>query len=230
VSSEPAVLVLLRETLERELPGASAAIFFESLGAWGQRVPSSFHEIVDFVKGPLRASLSKRLDEERTKDIVSRIEYALRVAELPTQELVKVRARGAFDDETTASILPLPGELSVVVLSATGELAVRCGALFAREEVRVLSVRSAGDLARLPDKLGLAIVDASDLPRASPRAIASALRDIPIVLVWAKEADGSRDVIAAFERENVRTMAFASDEPPDPMIDVLRSRIANGRS
>lgn len=221
---EPAVLALLRDTLEREIPGASVSVFFQALAAHGPRVPSTFNEIVAFVEGPLRRSLVERYAERRAKEIVAALEYALRVAELPTQELSRVRARN-FDEETTKTVLSPSGPLSVAVLCAGGVLADRCAACFRRDEMTFVTVRAAGDLARLPPGLDVALVDASDLPRASPRAIASSLASVPLVLVWGNDADAAKQLVAALDREGVRTMGFALEQSVDPMIDVLRARI-----
>jgi hypothetical protein len=112
------------------------------------------------------------------------------------------------------------------VLSASGEIAERCSSSFRKDEIRVVTAHNAGELARLPAELPIALVDASDLPKASPRAIASSLASVPLVLVWGTDVDAAKAMLAALEREGVRIMGFTADQSVDPIIDVLRARLA----
>ena len=224
MGTEPPVLALLRERLERELPGGAAAILFEALNAWGPRVPVAFVDVVAFAHGPLRQRLVARLGVERGRAVLRELERALRFAEQPTQPIPKVRAR-TFDEETTTSLARVEGAFDVAVVSRSGALAERIGAALDPGRLALAVVSSALSLARVPRRLHVALIDASDLPPLDPSDLVGALAHAPLALVWASDAPPARLVIASLERASVKVMAFAEAEPPDPMIDVLRARL-----
>lgn len=219
---EPAVLVMLREHLDHEI-GIGATVLFDALAAWGPRVPATFAEVVDLVQGPLRAALIARFGEVRAAEVVRRLEQALRFAELPTRELAVV-PRMAFDDRTTKRIPP-PAEVPrLLCIGASGRLGERIGALIDRSASGVISARSLDDVERAARPIELALIDGADPITADPDVLARTLLDLPLVLVWAREASGAEATLRALERANVPAMGFARHEPVDPMIDVLRSR------
>ncbi|MCC6877689.1 MAG: hypothetical protein IT378_25495 [Sandaracinaceae bacterium] len=222
--SEPAFLGLIRETLERELGGAAASILYHALATFGPRMPADFAEVVDLVHGPLRDGLSRRVGPERATSIVRDLERTLRFSEMPTSEVSRVRAR-EFDEQTTRSLPALGRTLEVLVLSKSETLATRLGALFSQASVRFTPIRSAGELARVEARDSVVLVDAFDGPRASPRALAAGLKDAALVLLWGSDLPACQELADAFRREHVTLMSFSSDEPIDPMLDVLRSRI-----
>jgi len=224
VGTEPPVLALLRERLERELPGASAAVLFEALNAWGPRVPVAFVDVVAFVHGPLRQRLFARLGAERGRAVLREIERALRLAEQPTRPIPRLDAR-AFDEETTTTLARVEGAFDVAVVSRSGALAERIAAALDPARIALAVVSSALSLARVPRRLHVVLVDASDLPALDPGDLGAALAHAPLALVWACDAPPAALVIAALERACVRVMTFAQAEPPDPMIDVLRARL-----
>jgi hypothetical protein len=225
VASEPAVLGLLRETLERELDAAAAPLLFDALGAFGPRVPSTFAEVVDLVQGPLRVRLVARFGVERAAALVHDLERALRLAEMPTQELSRVQAR-PFDAQTTRSFPAVSGALDVLVVAGRETLITRLGPSFAPSQMHFLPARTAGDLARLDPSLAVALIDATDLPKASPRVLAASLKDASVILLWGSETAAANDVLEALRREQIPLMTFRSDESIDPLLDVLRSRLA----
>jgi hypothetical protein len=224
VGTEPAVLVLLREALEHELPGEAAALFFEALRRRGPEVPSSFAGLVDFVGGPLRAVLSAQCGAARAAEIVRRLEDTLKDSELPTQAMARLRAP-SFGDETTANLAAISGPLDLVVLSMRGAMASQFGAVFDRTKVSVSRVRNADELARVGRRVDVAVVDLTDLPALAAEAIARSLVPASVVLVWGSEAKGAEAVVTALEREGARCVSFASNDPVEPMLDVVRSRI-----
>ncbi len=225
MGTEPAVLGLLREHLERYVEGgAGPSLLFEALSAWGPRVPASFAEVVDLVHGPLRARLDARIGPSAAAEVVRAIERALRLAEMPTQDIVAVPRR-TFDQEPTKTLARVQGTMRIVVLSASSALAARVGAVLDAGRVEVTNVSAERELASMPAGVHLALVDGADLPAISADAIAAALARIPLALIWCSDTALAAPIVAALERAKVRAMGFATSDPVDPMIDVLRSRL-----
>jgi hypothetical protein len=224
VAAETAVVVLLRETLERELEAAAGPLLFDALGDYGPRLPQSVSDVVALVHGPLYARLLSGYGAERAQRIVQEMERVLRSAELAKGELSGVRDK-RFDSQTTRSFPTLGGQLEVIVVSGSRLLSERLGALFARRPVHFIPVLTAGDLARLRCADAVVLVDATEVPRASPRALAASLRGVSVVLLFGSDIDGARELIEAFQRVSAPLMTFRSDEPIDALLDVVRSRL-----
>lgn len=227
MSAEPAVLVLLRETLEREAPGAAASLLFEALGRFGPRVPASFAEVLDFTHGPLRACMTSRLGEERARAGVRAIDRALRLAEMPTGQLASLSFR-AFDHETTKSLARVEGALVIAVVATSGLLAERIAAVLDASRTSIATIRRPEELARGPVRAHLALIDASDPLDVEPGALAAALSEVSLVLVWDSDATGADRIASSLERAKIPVMTFARGEV-DPMIDVLRARVGSTR-
>ncbi len=226
VATDPTpVLPKLREALERELPGSAAAVLFEALGSYGPKVPKSPSEIVDFIGGALLGSLSRRCGAERAGEIVRSIESALRQPAIPKPDTPRSGKR-SFDDEPTTTLQAVTGPISLVVLSTSDVLASRLSTLFDPMRVYVKAVRNSGELARAARSVEVAIIDASDLPPISPRAMATSLQRASVVLVWGIDLPEGEEVLRALDRAGVRSIAFACTDPVEPLLDVVRSRTA----
>jgi hypothetical protein len=223
VAAETAVVVLLRETLERELEDAAASLLFDALGDFGPQLPQSVSDVVALLHGPLRMRLSSRYGAARADKLVEDIERALRAAE-KTSELSGVR-RGFEETQQTSRFPALGSRLDVIVVSGSRLLVERLGALFAKTAANFIPVHTAGDLARLQCANAVVLVDATEVPRASPRALAASLRAASVVLLFGGDVEGAPELVEAFGRVSVPLMAFRSDEPIDALLDVLRSRL-----
>ncbi len=224
MSTEPAFLGVLRELIEGRVEGGTS-LLLAALAAWGTRVPVTFAEVVDLVHGPLRARLQARLGSAEAAEVVRAIERALKLAEMPTRDLVPA-PRCPFDRETTKLFARANGTMHLVVLSGTGELAEQIDPLFDPARVSVLRVSTRRSLARLPAGAHLALIDGADLPPIPPHELAPALAGLPLVLVWGGDAPGAAALVGVLERSAVPTMSFARTEP-EPMVDVLRARLTD---
>lgn len=110
--SEPAIIGVVRERLEAELPGHASGVLSRALARWGGRVPQRFAERVDVIHGPLREELAATEGDARAHALVELLEERPRVSEMPTGTLGAV-PRGGFDDAPTRAVPRRPGPVGV---------------------------------------------------------------------------------------------------------------------
>ncbi|MCB9596217.1 MAG: hypothetical protein H6719_26075 [Sandaracinaceae bacterium] len=212
MSGEPAFIGVLRESVEAEVTSSVAsAALFAALSAWGPRVPSTFFEVVDLVRGPLRAELARRLGDARAAEIEKRIEQRLRLAEMPTGT-VSAAPREPFADAPTHSMPRASGPVSVQVLAGSPVLETLV--------VSALGPRRV-ELSDAPDML---ILDASDAPASWGADLELRAHAAPTICVYGSDLPEGQAAAKRLTSANVAFLGFEVEHGVAPILDLIRSR------
>lgn len=215
MAGEPALIRLLRESLEEELPlGVASGVLFRALSAWGPRIPSTFIEVVELLDGPLFDALAQRVGAERAGELKGLLERRLRLAELPTGTFASSELRH-FEENTTRALPKMRGAVPLRVASGTPTLAVLVASTLGPTRVRG---------AQADDSDALLLVDATDPPRWSDAKMRAIARGAPLTLLWGADTDAGRHLSSMLVSEGVTPMQFDTEHGVEPLLDVLRSR------
>jgi len=226
----------VREALEGALsPSITSAVLFEALDSHGSAIPRSRDELLAMIRGPLAEALGRRLDASQAESVLLRIEELLdeedETAPVPRTTSAadpRPRAEPSPRERDATTAVPTAREpVSVVVLAAGNAFAHRLGTALGPRRV---TARTTADPARLGERRptpAIVVVDATDFAAVEPRAVASALRDLPgttVRLVWGSELPYGRSVTAALFRAGVEHTTCDRNEGIDPLVDLVRSR------
>jgi hypothetical protein len=213
MSGEPAFIGVLRESLEAEVTSSVAsAALFAALGAWGARVPSTFVEVVDLVRGPLRVELAVRLGANRAREVEKRLEDRLRLAEMPTGSLHAV-PRDAFDDVPTSALPKPDGPVVVRVVAGSTVLETLLVAALGPRRVEVSA-----------DEPAILILDASDPPPSWGADLERVAHAASLVCLYGSELPAGRDAAARLASAKVAFVGLDAAHGAVSIVDLLRSR------
>lgn len=212
VTDEPAVIGILREALEAELPdGAASRMLFAALSAWGGRVPGTFVEVLDVVQGPLRQVLAAELGLARARAVVRTLENRLRFSEMPTG-LVATMPRGAFEEPPTATIPRASGPVSLKVIAKTPTLAALVVSVLGPARVTV------------SDDPAILLIDASDPPDAWPADLELRARQAHLTVIYGTDLAEAASLTERLRADGVGYLGFTTDHGAAPILDLIRSR------
>ena len=212
MGEEPAVIGILRESLEGELPeGIASRVLFAALSAWGGRVPGTFVEVLDVVQGPLRQVLTDELGLERARSIVRTLENRLRFSEMPTG-LVATMPRESFQEAPTAAIPKAAGPVSLKVIAKTPTLAALVVSVLGPARVMV------------SDDPAILLIDASDPPDAWAANLESRAKRALLTVVYGIDLEEAASLIARLQAAGVTYLGFSTDHGAAPILDLIRSR------
>jgi len=212
MSGEPAQIRVLREAVEDTVPGSVAsAAMFAALSKWGPRVPASFLEVVDLVRGPLAEELAARLGAERAAQLVKTLEQRLSLAEQPTGT-VSAAPRARFEEVPTTSMPKASGPVRLRVITGSPSLAT-------------LIVSSIGATrVELSDAPDLLLLDAHDAPESWGAELERAAHDATTVVVFGADLSAGEAVGKRLRSANVAFVGFESEHGVAPILDLIRSR------
>lgn len=255
MSLEPASIRMLREVLEQVLPPAkAAAVLFEGLSSWGDRVPVGPDEVAAVVHGPMRSALARWLPEAAVEDAMRRITEALTTAEAPTDVHGALAPRGDGVDEphgidvdlgdlededvpTTEfpsrwraerSTRDLPGSgghpVAVLVLAGSESFASRLRLVLGVDRVAPRTARDLWDMAGVMPSASIVVVDATDVPAAEADAVGRALAEAPSGCVAALWGAELPFGRRVAEHAGPALVAIARRDGIEPLFDLVRSR------
>ncbi len=214
MSGEPAFIGVLRESLEAEVTSSVAsAALFAALGAWGARVPSTFVEVVDLVRGPLRVELAVRLGANRAREVEKRLEDRLRLAEMPTGSLHAVPRGDAFEDVPTSALPKPDGPVVVRVLAGSTLLETLLVAALGPRRVEVSA-----------DEPAVLVLDASDPPASWGADLERAAHAASLVCLYGSGLPAGRDAAARLASAKVEFVGLDAAHGAVSIVDLLRSR------
>ncbi len=213
MSGEPAFIRVLRESVEAEVtPSVASAALFAALAAWGPRVPSSFVEVVDLVRGPLRVELASRLGDAKAIEIGKRLEARLRLAEMPTGT-VAAAPKDAFADVPTEALPKPAGPVEVQVVAGSPLLETLLVTALGPRRVEITA-----------DEPAMLVLDGSDPPARWGADLELRAHAIPLVCVYGTDLPSGRDAASRLSSANVAFLGFAAEHGAAPIIDLIRSR------
>ena len=214
MSSEPAFIRVLRESVEAALTGSVAsAALFAALAAWGSRgarVPSSFSEVVELVRGPLREALASRVGAARAAELSRILEERLRIAELPTGTL---QAPFAPEEATTTALPKVAGPVTISVIAATTTLATLIASVLGPSRVEAAF-----------DGPAMLILDASDAPSSWGADLERRAHEAGATLVYGSDLPEGRSATSRLASARVGYLAFETEHGAAPILDLIRSR------
>lgn len=217
---------LVREALEGALaPAVATRVLFDALDRSGRGVPASPEEVLELVRGPLAAILEHRLGTDASDELVRSIEA--RVGALAGEVEVDVEL-DEEDESRTSQMAAVPYPVSVVVVSASDELAARLLAAIGEARVHPHTARDEQGFRHATFSMSplLAIVDCAH-PSIGARALAAALRGLPdrtLAVVWGEETPYGRDLRARLEADGARALFLDRAEGNGPLLDLVLSR------
>jgi hypothetical protein len=212
VTEEPAVIGILREALEGELPDSMASrVLFAALSAWGGRVPGTFVEVLDVVQGPLRQVLAAELGGDRARAVVRTLENRLRFSEMPTG-LVATLPKGAFEDPPTAAIPKAAGPVSLKVIAKTPTLAALVVSVLGPARVMVT------------DEPAILLIDASDPPGAWAADLEARAKQSTLTVVYGTDLPEAAPLLSRLHAAGVSYLGFSTAHGAAPILDLIRSR------
>lgn len=242
---EPASVRILREALESVLSqAAAAAVVFEGLSAWGERVPSDATELREALEGPIREALTRRLPAHEAAELVRALVLALATAEATTDVKNAVDVdlseldertderpttpRPRFPNERSTRGLPTrTGPVPVLVLAGTRSFAARLRLAVGAGRVAPTQVRDLEGLrGALAAAAALVIVDATDIPPVDPDTVVRALAEVGsgcVPVVYGSDLPFGRRVAQALASRRVRAVTIAQRDGIEPIIDLVRS-------
>ena len=246
---------MLRDALEAVLsPRVAAAVLFEGLAAWGERVPVDAEEYRSAIEGPLRRALDSRLSAEQVDRVVTRllalftaaeattdVHGAVRAATQPSIEIeldfedadadapTRPRVGAPFADEPSTLALPgrKAGPVPVLVLAASRGFASRLRLAVGADRVAPTPVREVHGLAGVASAASVIVVDATDVPPVDPETLVGSLGVLPagcVPAVYGSDLPFGRRVSDAFVASGVQPVDVAQSEGIEPLFDLVRSR------
>ncbi|MBX3272166.1 MAG: hypothetical protein KF729_18010 [Sandaracinaceae bacterium] len=215
MSGEPAYIGVLRESVEAEVtPSVASAAMFAALAEWGPRVPSSFAEVVDLVRGPLRRELAKRLGDARAAELEKRLEARLRLAEMPTGTIASA-PRESFEDVPTHALPRPEGPVLLRVVAASPVL-----------ETLILSALGPRRVELEGDAPDILLLDATDAPASWGADLELRAHAAPLTLLYGADTAQGRALAARLGSASVAFLGFDVEHGAGPILDLLRSRAA----
>ena len=222
---EPETVRLIRETLEEQLSRHDAAqILFDALSF--ERDERDLAAVLD---GPLRVALLRRVTPEDAAAILRRVEeVVLSGAPSDSMPSIEVVVEAPEDERPTGQLPSLGGAASVMVFSATDELAVNLSLCLNRRAIiiqNVLSVREMTAASTTPPDLVL--VDCRLPAPIDHRILASALRGLGpgvLCIVWGVDLELGAHFVDALSGADVRVVPIALSAGVAPILDLLMSR------
>jgi hypothetical protein len=217
-------LHLVREALEGMIePTAASAALFEALERQGaDELPGSSAELLDFVRGPLRAVVERRIGNTGADEIVERVERTVQRVEsgLP------LRNGGAA---TTLEINVGTGPVRVLSLSKSTSLAVRLRAALGGLQVHVVS---ASDLARAATTGAKHDPDVVVIDATAPitddadgvMTLLSKLKPTSTSVLWGEELAFGRTLKHEAVQRRLKLTTVERSEGVDLLLDLIRSR------
>lgn len=213
MSGEPAFIRVLRESVEAEVTSSVAsAALFAALAAWGPRVPASFVEVVDLVRGPLRRELASRLGDARAAEIEKRLEQRLRLAEMPTGT-VSALPKDAFADVPTEALPKPDGPVVVSIVAGSPLLETLLVTALGPRRVEISA-----------DEPAFLVLDASDAPESWGADLELRAHAAPMVIVYGTDLPSGRAAASRLASTQVAFLGFEAEHGAAPIIDLLRSR------
>lgn len=211
MSSEPAFIRVLRESVEAEVGGSLAsAALYAALAAWGPRVPGSFAEVVDLVYGPLREALAARVGDVRATELSKILEERLRLAEMPTGTM---QAPFAPVEATTSALPKAAGPVTLSVVAATPTLATL-----------IVAVLGPSRVAAAFDEPAMLILDASDAPSSWGADLERRAHAAGTTLVYGADLPEGRRATKRLASAKIGYLAFETEHGLAPILDLIRSR------
>lgn len=208
--SEPAIIGVLRECLEAELPGQASGALFRALSRWGY-APQRFVELVDVIHGPLREELAASVGDAQSHALVKRLEERLRMSEMPTGD-VGPAPRARFEDAPTRTLRRERGPLPVQVVAQTKTMAILISTALGPDRVKP---------SREPRVL---LFDLSDPPQAWDPTLQHVASRADVTLLYGAEVEGARDLEEWLVEGGAEVRTLTSDHGMAPILDVLRAR------
>jgi len=213
MSGEPAQIRVLREAVEQTVPASVAsAAMFAALSKWGPRVPASFVEVVDLVRGPLHDELAARLGAERATELVEVLERRLSLAERPTGTL-SAAPKARFEDVPTASMPKTTGALRLRVITGSPSLSTL-----------LVSSVGAGCVELSDGAADLLLLDAHDAPESWGADLERAAHDAATVVVFGADRPEGQAVGKRLRSANVAFVGFDGEHGVAPILDLIRAR------
>jgi len=212
MSGEPPQIRVLREAVEDTVPASVASVaMFAALSKWGSRVPSTFLEVVDLVRGPLAEELAARLGVERARELVRALEQRLSLAEQPTGTVSRA-PKAQFEDVPTTSMPKTTGPVRLRVVTGSPSLPT-------------LIVSSVGPgRVELSDAPDLLLLDAVDPPEAWGADLERVAHEAGTVALFGAELASGAAIAKRLASANVGFVGFESEHGIAPLLDLIRSR------
>ncbi len=217
-------LHLVREALEGMIePTAASAALFEALEAQGSDdLPGSGTELLDFVRGPLRTVVERRIGTAGADEIVQHMESTVERVE----KGLPLRSGGAA---TTLEINIGTGPVRVLSLSTSTSLAVRLRAALGGMQVHVVSASNVEQAEAKGAKLDpdVVVVDATAPITDDADALMAFLgkvKNTSTSVIWGEELSFGRTLKHEAVQRRVNLTTVERAEGVDLLLDLIRSR------
>lgn len=222
---------LIRETLEGVVhPSTASTLLFQALQEHGGTIPTTHAEILALVDGPLARELTERIGDDLADSVLGQLRMMLASVMGSARQ---PRRRPSRHDEPTRNLELSSETLPVFVLSASRSFAEKLSAALGPH---VMTAVLATDARMLLDRLdqvppAFVLVDASDFPAIEPDELCRRLEGLPddlVKAIWGADLPYGMSVLAAAQGTNVRFTPFDRREGIAPVLDIIRSRRAQG--
>lgn len=227
-----AEIQLVRESLEGILePKTATAVLFSALSTWDKGVPENADEVLEFVRGSLKALLHERIGPSAESALERLEQQLLQIAAGEDDLSVEIDLDEGADEEDAMTVVTKAVSLpvSVLVLAGDSEFALRLTASIGLDRVHAYTVADVAELrhATFSENPLLVVVNAAHPPEEHPAHVASAIRGLPdatLAVVWGQETSYGREVQAHIEQLGSDALFLDRDEGIEPLLDLVLSR------
>jgi hypothetical protein len=223
----PAVLHQIRETLEERLAREDAArILLAALGTWGSGGAAP-PDLAAVLRTTLRTELARHLPQREADAMLRRLEDLLDDADLPTAPRKRPDRFDPNDGASTREMPSLQGAATVLVASATDDLAVHLTVALASFTVIIRTAQTPKLVAVSRQHLNdFVVLDGNAPVTRDPKALAEAVRGFEdcLFIVWGADVPAGAAMARALETASIHPVSLSRAGGVEPLLDLIISR------
>lgn len=221
----------MREALEGVLaPALVSRVIFDALESHGESIPSTPRDLIELVRGPLRARLVERLGLDTAAIAVEHVIALLQAMDEPRSIRGGTPIRVTAPESGPTLAIPTgPEPVPVVVIAGATAMLCRLEAALGSRRLAAWPAVTADDV-RASLKQGspaIVLVDAGDIPAIAIETLASFLASVPstaVCAVWASELPFARRLAVAAKVAGADLVWLSRKDGVEPLLDLIRSR------
>ena len=234
MNREPPEMRLVREKLESVLsPTLASSVLFDALAEIGGRPPTTGEATLTLVEGPLARVLARRVRGVEGDTILAELVDTLRAVVKPAHTPAAPTLRpSARELDETLEVVRTEGAVSVMVVAANDNLAMRLEAVLGPGRIFTRTLYTRGELegllrgSKFPP---IVVIDSVEMPPIEPTDLAMLLGGTPpgtVHAIWGADLAYGSALLARLVERHTPATPLDRREGIEPFVDLVRSRRA----